>query len=377
MIDLLIDTHFFPLFLLAVFVLSWMVQLFFYWFFYWRLARFQQPPLPEKFPGVSVVISAHNEYHQLKENLPLILEQDYPEYEVLVVDHASDDDTRYLLSSLEEQYPKLKSITIREDLNFFSGKKFPLSIGIKSAHYPILLLTDADCRPATSRWIQEMVSGFGPNTEVVLGYSAYNKAKGILNKLIRFDTAHIAMQYLSFALAGIPYMGVGRNLSYLKEAFYRKNGFISHYQIRSGDDDLFINSVATSANTTIRINKESFTLSDPKQTLEKWITQKKRHLSTSIHYKIKHKLLLGAYSLSLLLFYTLFILLVSLSASTIPVLLLVLLRLVSQYVVFSGSMRRLDEKDLILFIPVLDLFMLLFNVSILVVNLFHKPGKWK
>jgi len=377
MIDLLVDTHFFPLVLLAVFVFSWMVQLVFYLWFYHPLTRFKHPSLPEKSPGVSVVISAHNEYHHLKENLPLILEQDYPQYEVLVVNHSSDDDTRYLLSSLEEKYPNLKSIAIREDLNFFTGKKFPLSIGIKSARYPILLLTDADCRPASSRWVREMASGFGSQTEVVLGYGAYNKTKGILNKLIRFDTAHIAMQYFSFALAGIPYMGVGRNLSYLKSAFYREKGFISHYQIRSGDDDLFINSVANAVNTAIRISPDSFTVSDPKRTPGEWITQKKRHLSTSTHYKFKHKSLLGAYSLSLLLFYALFVLMVSLSVSIYPVLFLFLARLVVQYVVFSKCLRKFDEKDLVPFVPVWDLAMLLFNSFILVANLFHKSKKWK
>ncbi|MCK9422999.1 MAG: glycosyltransferase [Bacteroidales bacterium] len=377
MIDLLIDTRFLPLCLLIVFAIAWILQLFYYWGLYWRLARFKPESHPEKETGVTVVICAHNEYHHLNENLPLILEQDYPEYEVLVVDHASDDDTQFLLSGLEEQYPHLNSIRIQEDLNFFSGKKFPLSIGIKSAHYSKILLTDADCRPASSRWIKEMSSAFGPRIEVVLGYGAYNKTKGLLNKLIRFDTAHIAIQYLSYALAGFPYMGVGRNLSYLKQVFYRNKGFISHYQIRSGDDDLFINSVANRSNTSIRINPESYTFSDPKQTLEKWITQKRRHLSTSIHYKFRHKLPLGIYSLSLLFFYTLFILLISLSVSVFPVLLLVFLRLITQYVVFARCLRQLNEKDLIPYLPFFDFLLLMFNLAILVSNVFRKTRKWK
>ncbi|MEI7981058.1 MAG: glycosyltransferase [Bacteroidota bacterium] len=377
MIDLLIDTRFLPLVLLIVFTISWMVQLVFYWGFYWRLARFSPESHSEPEPGVTVVICAHNEYHHLKDNLPLILEQDYPAFEVLVVNHASDDDTHYLLTSLAEQYPHLKSISIKEDLNFFSGKKFPLSIGIKSAHYSKILLTDADCKPASSRWIREMTSAFGSGIEVVLGYGAYNKTGGFLNKLIRFDTAHIAIQYLSYALAGIPYMGVGRNLSYLKQVFYRNKGFISHYQIRSGDDDLFINSVASGMNTSIRINPESHTFSDPKQTMGEWITQKRRHLSTSTHYKLRHKLPLGIYSLSLLLFYTLFILLVSISVSVFPVLFLVLLRLITQYIVLGRCMRQLNEKDLIPFIPFLDILLLIFNLTILLSNLFHKTGKWK
>jgi len=327
--------------------------------------------------GVSVVICARNEYLHLKENLPLILEQDYPAFEVLVVNHSSDDDTQYLLTSLAATYPNLKNITIQQDLNFFSGKKFPLSIGIKSARYDQVLLTDADCKPASRDWIRHMQSAFTPKIEVVLGYGSYSRSPGLLNRLIRFDTVHIAIQYLSYALAGIPYMGVGRNLSYLKQIFYRNNGFISHYHIRSGDDDLFINRVARRSNTAIMVHPDSYTLSDPKQTTGQWITQKKRHLSTSNLYKFSHKLLLGMYAFSLVAFYLLFILMLSLNWSAVPVLGLFFIRLVSQYVVFAGCMKKLNEKDLVVFLPFYEVLLLLFNAGIIISNIFHKPTRWK
>ena len=377
MIDLLVNMQLLSLLLLGVFTLTFIVQLFYYWAIYWRLGRFRSQTANHQPVGVSVVICAHNEYHHLKESLPLILEQDYPDFEVLVVNHSSDDDTRYLLNDLEERYPNLKTIVIKEDLNFFSGKKFPLSIGIKSAMYDLVLLTDADCKPASRDWIRHMQSAFIPNIEVVLGYGPYYRSPGLLNKLIRFDTAHIAIQYLSYALAGVPYMGVGRNLSYLKQVFYRHNGFISQYRIRSGDDDLFINRVASSLNTAIMVHPGSYTFSDPKQSLGSWITQKKRHLSTSHLYKFQHKLLLGLYAFSLVAFYGLFIVMMSLNWSVVPVLALFLLRLTSQYVVFSRCLKQLNEKDLLPFIPVFEIMLLLFNAGTWISNLFYKPVRWK
>ena len=377
MIDLTINTQFFPMILLGMFILAFLLQLFFHWVFFWRLGRHKNREAEERLNGVSVVICARNEYHHLKANLPLILEQDYPDYEVLVVNHSSDDDTHYFLTNLEKKYPHLKNIVIQQDLNFFSGKKFPLSIGIKSAKHDLVLLTDADCKPSSKDWIRHMQAAFTPKTEVVLGYGPYYRSNGLLNKLIRFDTAHIAIQYLSYALAGFPYMGVGRNLSYLKQVFYKNKGFISHYHIRSGDDDLFINRVAKRSNTAVMTHPDSYTFSAPKQTLGQWITQKKRHLSTSTHYKFKHKLLLGMYSFGLVLFYTLFILLVSLNWSVIPVLGLFLLRLVSQYVVFSRCMKQLNEKDLVVFLPFYEILLLLFNAGTMISNFFHKPTRWK
>ncbi len=377
MIDLLVNTQLLPLILLGIFSLAFLLQLFFYWIFFWRLARYKKHEVAEQPQGVSVVICARNECHHLKDNLPMILEQDYPEYEVLVVNHSSDDDTRYLLANYEKKYPHLKTIDIQQDLNFFSGKKFPLSIGIKSAKYNLVLLTDADCKPASKDWIRHMQSAFTPKTELVLGYGPYYRSKGLINKLIRFDTVHIAIQYLSYALAGLPYMGVGRNLSYLKQLFYKNKGFISHYHIRSGDDDLFINRVGNRSNTAIMTHPDSFTFSDPKQTLGQWITQKKRHLSTSNLYKFKHKLLLGLYAFSLISFYILFILLLSLNWSVIPVLGFFLLRLVSQYFVFARCMKQLNERDLVLFLPFYEILLLLINTGTMVSNFFHKPTRWK
>ncbi len=377
MIDYLFNRQLFPFILLGSFAFVFLVQQIFYWLIFWRLGRYRHPEPTSKLTGVTVVICAHNEYRHLKETLPLILEQDYPVYEVLVVNHSSDDDTRYLLTQLEEKYPHLTTIYIREDLNFFSGKKFPLSIGIKSAKYDQVLLTDADCRPASKEWIRQMQSAFTPKTEVVLGYSPYYRNPGILNKLIRFDTAHIATQYLGYALAGIPYMGVGRNLSYLKQVFYKNQGFISHYRIRSGDDDLFINRVANRTNTAIMVQPGSYTFSDPKDSLGKWITQKKRHLSTSHLYKFRHKLLLGLYAFSMAAFYGLFILLLACNWSPIPVLGIFLLRLISQYIVLAACMKKLNEKDLVPFLPVFEFLLMMFNFGILVSNMIRKPTRWK
>jgi glycosyltransferase involved in cell wall biosynthesis len=381
MIDNLFNKEFLPLTVFILFGFVFILQMGYYWLLFSRLVRFKgltdTPGPPHRKQPVTVVICAHNACHQLKENLPYILEQDYPEFEVLVVNHSSDDDTQYLLNNLEERYPHLTAITIHEDLNFFSGKKFPLSIGIKSAKHNLVLLTDADCKPVSNQWIDKMQSAYLPKTEVVLGFGPYIRRKGLLNKLIRFDTAHIAIQYLSFALAGIPYMGVGRNLSYKKQLFFKNNGFISHYRIRSGDDDLFINRVAKASNTAIMIHPGSFTVSEPKATLGQWITQKRRHLSTSVHYKPIHKYLLGVYSFSTFSFYALFVLLLSLGWSWIPVLLLVFLRLTSLIIVFTKCLRRLNEKDFILFVPFFEVLMMALNIGMATANFFKKPTRWK
>ncbi len=365
--------------LLLIFVVLLIIQLFYYGFFFLKFALYKEPATSSTSEGVSVVICARNEYHQLKENLPLILGQEYPDFEVVVVNHASEDDTTFLLSKMAEQYPQLKIVEIRENLNFFDGKKFPLSIGIKSATHDLVLLTDADCRPAGPRWITLMAAGFSGEKEIVLGYGAYEASRSFLNRLIRFDTAHIALLYLSFSLAGSPYMGVGRNMAYRKSLFYENKGFTSHYSIHSGDDDLFINRAATRKNTQVIADPESFTFSQPKKTFKDWRTQKKRHLSTGRYYRWRHKVLLGLYTFSTVMFYTFFIILMlfSLHYATFVVLMLFLVRLAFQLFVFRKTLVRLNEKGIWLLVPFFEILLILINGTLSVSALMSKETKWK
>ncbi|MDR0371436.1 MAG: glycosyltransferase [Prevotellaceae bacterium] len=241
-------------------------------------------------PPVSVIICAKNEEENLKKYLPVILEQDYPQYEVIVIDDASDDNTALLLSAFCEKYPHLYTTFVPHETKNFSTKKLGLTLGIKAAKHDILLLTDADCVPESKTWIGKMARNFTPGTDIVLGYGAYINHKGFLNKQITYETLFIAMQYMGMAAARKAYMGVGRNLAYRKETFKKKNGFVPFMAIRSGDDDLFVNHAADKRNVKIEVSSESITRSEAKENYRSWRYQKERHLSASPYYKQSTKI---------------------------------------------------------------------------------------
>lgn len=246
-------------------------------------------------------------------------------------------------------------------------------MGIKTARYEVVLLTDADCVPASEFWLQKMQEAYQPGIEIVLGYGAYYKAPGLLNKLIRFETFHSALQYFSYALAGHPYMGVGRNLSYKKELFFNNKGFSSINQIPGGDDDLFINKVATPTNTAIMIDPDAFTFSAPKKTWDEWWSQKSRHYSAARYYKPKYKRLLGLYSLSHALLYPLFF--ISLIAFNWWLALSVLgVRLIVQGIIWYKSMKKLNEGDLWPMFILFDLWMFVYYI-LFVPALWKKPKR--
>jgi glycosyltransferase involved in cell wall biosynthesis len=360
-----------------VFCAITVVQLFYYGWFFRRLAFYS--PLPKEHSQqhpVSVIICARDEAARLVTHLPGSLVQSYPSsHEVIVVNHNSQDDTRFLLDEFKKSFKGLHIVNLEHEAIGIPGKKYPLSMGIKEALYEIVLLTDADCVPASEFWMQKMQDGYRNGIEVVLGYSPYKKSPGFLNKIIRFDTFHTALQYLSYALAGLPYMGVGRNLSYKKDVFLRNKGFSAINHVAGGDDDLFINKVATKDNTAVVIDPDTFMLSEPKKTFTEWFRQKSRHYTTAKYYKPRHKLLLGLYSATHFLFYPLFI--ASLFFNWKIALIIFGVRFIIQGYTFQRSMKMLGEEDLFPWWWLLDMWMLGYYF-IFSSTLWQKPRKaWK
>jgi len=358
--------------MIGAFILIIAIQLFYYLFFFLRLSVYKKKTkqIHVEHP-ISVVICARDEAPNLANNLPGVLVQQYSTtHEVVLVNDNSEDETKYLIEEFKKSFKNLNPVLLSQEAKMINGKKFPLSIGIKSAKNETLLLTDADCVPASEHWMQLMQDGYDDDIEIVLGYGAYRKKPGILNKLIRFETFQTALQYFSYALAGLPYMGVGRNLSYKKEVFLRNKGFSSINQMPSGDDDLFINQVATKKNTAIVIEQDAHTISEPKTTFHDWMNQKYRHYTTSKYYKKKHAALLGIFALSQFLVYPVLIASLFFTPHYMVLISLWALRMLVQGAILRTTMKKLNELDLWPWFILFDFWSMFYY-------LFTLPSVWK
>ncbi len=360
------------------FVAVVIIQVIFYVFFFSKFAFAKKQKVSQKNIPVSVIICAKNEAENLKAFLPSVIAQDYPDFEIVLINDASKDDTLEVMEHFSKAHSNIKIVNVKSIEAFWGNKKYALTLGIKAAKNDYLLFTDADCKPVSKQWIKKMSSHFSNKKSIVLGYGAYGKInKSFLNKLIRFETLVTAINYFSFAKLGMPYMGVGRNLAYTRKEFFNANGFINHIKIRSGDDDLFVNQMATVRNTALCYTSGSFTKSTPKKTFDAWFKQKRRHVSTAKHYKLKHKVLLALLYASNLLFWILSILLLTTLYKWKIVLALFLTRIILQYTVMGLSSKKLKELDLIFFIPFLEIFLIVMQLTIFINNLVSKPNHWK
>ncbi len=258
-----------------------------------------QKKLADSDAGVSIIVCAHDEESNLKELIPLLLAQDYPSFEVIIVDDRSNDDTYDYLLELKTNTPKLKMVRVESAPGNMNGKKYGLTLGVKAASHDLLLLTDADCRPASDKWVAEMAKGFRSDSiQFVLGYSPYKTEKGLLNNFIQWETSITAINYLGSAGLGGAFMGVGRNLAYRKSYFLNNKGFNAHMKVTGGDDDLYVNAHANSKNTVAIVAPEALVYSVPKKTFSSYWKQKLRHLSVGKRYKAGDKINLGLWSFS-------------------------------------------------------------------------------
>lgn len=290
-----------------VFFVGLAIQLFYILILFGRLSFFHRPnqgPDTSEKEGVTVLIAAHNERTNLKKLIPILFEQDYPNFEVMVVNDRSYDGTKRILEKLMEVYPKLRTVTVGYTPGHVTSKKYALTLGIKVAKNDVLLLTDADCWPVSEKWISLMTAPVRSGGKIFsLGFSQYDSKGSFLNKWIQFETLWTGIQYISFALWNAPFMGVGRNLCYRRSFFMDKKAFKGLWQIECGDDDLFVNLYANGKNTAVVVNPESITLSEPKTTWKTYFTQKKRHFHAGKYYKGKNKLKVGWYAFSHLIFW--------------------------------------------------------------------------
>ena len=366
------------LFTLYFFIVVVAIQLAYYLIIFGKFAFAKVQKSNPKRISISVIVCAKNEAENVIRFIPLLAEQNYPDYEIILIDDASSDNTLEIFEEFEKQYGNIRLVKVKNNEAFWGNKKYALTLGIKSAKKDYLLFMDADCYPATKDWISTISAQFTMQKTIVLGYGGYEKiANSFLNKMIRFETLLTAVQYFSWAKIGRPYMGIGRNLAYKKDEFFNVNGFISHIQIRSGDDDLFINQVAKSKNTTICYAPESFTYSEPKKSYKDWFTQKRRHVSTASLYKSFDKIQLALFYVSQLLFIILSVILLAFQYQWIVVLSLIGFRYLFTWVILGFSAGKLKEKDVMYWFPIIEIVLIFTQLNIFITNIFSKPVHWK
>ena len=360
-----------------VFLLVTVGLLLFYLFTWRRMAKHM--PSNDKFsklPFVSVIICAKNEQNNLSQFLEFVLSQKYPDFEVLVVDDNSTDDSLTVLKEFKKKYSQLKVLTLQAEKSSF-GKKQVLEFGIEHAKSDYLVMTDADCKPLSASWLVGIVNGFADGSELVLGVSLYSKLKGTVNSIIQNDTGFIAANYLSMAASGFPYMSVGRNVAYKRSLFEKVGGFKSHYHIPSGDDDLLINQMPKKTKVNLIYNKGSQTESVPKLSFKSYFSQKIRHVSAGMKYNKRNLLILSLYYSFTTLWYLLIPSLIYCSDELLLISTFIIVKKVAMYSFIQRIFLKIGVRSILIKTIFSDILSIgIHNYAVIRTIFKSKVGKW-
>jgi len=358
-------------------ILTFAIQIYYYTNVFGRLAftSKKKPLSSDPLPPVSVIICARNEYVALQKHLKLVLDQDYPEFEVIVVNDCSEDDSEILLASMQIQYPHLNFRTIVKDEIYAHGKKMALGVGIKAARHDFLLFIDADCYPASPQWLRQMQSRFTEKTDIVLGYTRLVNNRA----WIRADRLMQAFHYLGKALKHKPYMGIGSNLAYRKNLFFNNKGFDMRITENLREDRIFINKVATSTNTAVALSPEAVTISTLRISAKRWRRERHEELRSFALCRSNRYPQLSEVLWRLLFFAGMAMAIVQNvdNVSREPILFsllgLIIIRFSLQLTVFIKAKKRLGEKGLIFMLFLWDLIFPFIYLSLIFSS--HMPHR--
>ncbi len=348
------------------------IQGFFFITILWKHTLYKHPKKNKFTPPVSIVVAAKNEETNLSRLIIELLRQEYPCFEIIIVDDQSTDNSLSILKSIKSNLFSFISISKPSDI--ISSKKNALTEGINKAKYSWILLTDADCLPASTRWVSNMVNHIEKNTEIVLGISPNHNPNNFLSKYIQFESFYTFLQYSTASLCNIAYMGVGRNLMY-KKSLFMKQGFSPFNQIKSGDDDLFVNHHSNNKNTTICLTPEAYTYTSPKESIKDYLSQKRRHTSVGNSYTTKSKILTGLFFMSFGLSYV--ILVLSIPHKNIVVFSFSIILLALKQLCFTLINKKRAFSERICFFIFYDFIYFLYLSYSLVINLRKTKVEWK
>jgi cellulose synthase/poly-beta-1,6-N-acetylglucosamine synthase-like glycosyltransferase len=326
---------------------------------------------------VSIIICAHDEEENLRELIPQLLNQNYPEFEIIIVNDRSNDHTFDYMLSLTKNDKRIRLVNVDHIPAHVNRKKYSLTLGIRAAKHEWLLLTDADCRPAGLNWIAQMSSAFQESTLFVIGFSPYQKSKGFLNLFIRFETILTALQYISFALLKNPYMAVGRNLAYRKSFFLAEKGFNQYMNITGGDDDLFVNQHANGGNTKIIVGRDATIVTYPEKSWRSFLKQKTRHLSVGRYYKFKHKFWLGLFLFSWLIVWLTILPVALFSGLHLWILAAMLIRMGLLVQTLRTGLQRFGHNFELWTVPFLDFLFSIYYLTTGLITIGTKKVRWK
>lgn len=328
-----------------------------YWLIFYLKFAISKPSKksPKRIP-VSVILYVKNQMSEIVDVLPKLLSQQYHDFEVVIVNNASTDDTLEICKEFASLYPNIRIVDVINNEAFWGSKRYALTLGIKASRHEYLLFVDCDTQIPSDNWLWQMSAQFTLNKTIVLGMTQYTKSKDFFNKWIRFEHTFTQLQNFSFSRFVTPYNLVAKNVGYKKEEFYKVNGFIEHMNDVQNEQEFLLKKIATSKNVTVCDEPLSTIFIPTPKNNKEWKIEKKRQLKVLKQMSFGAKFLHTLHHLTRIILLPITVILLCWLYQPIVVLSIYFILFLLRWLVFSLALNKFNQKDIKIWYPIFEMF---------------------
>ena len=209
--------------LLAAYAGVFIIQMYFLLGVYLKLAWHKKEnfnPAPHQ---VTIMLSLRNEEERIREMMTKFTELPFEDYQVMVINEVSEDNTLEILNVLAETNPRIKVTSLSQETRFM--EKQAINIGLKGAQSPWIVQLPPTTGSISQEWLTKLTGLLDKDTDAVIGYTNVERNKGFRNLLCRMERFHQFMLSGSWILAGMPFVFSENNVLFNKSMYFDTLGF--------------------------------------------------------------------------------------------------------------------------------------------------------
>ncbi len=226
----------------GVAVLLWFLLMMYTLLFHFRLALYKIPlPSGSGQVPVSVIMIERNEEANLVKNLPGWLSMGYPDYEVLVVDDFSEDNSLSTLGLMKQQYRRLKFTGLSQETRF--SQKLSRNLAMKAATHDRVVFVNPTMEMPVHHWLPAIGAAFDKGKQMVVGYTATKPAKGFYHTMFRIESFFQQAESMAFCLNGLPFVAGEENIAFEKKAYFDLSGFAGKMREHYLNMEIIVNAI--------------------------------------------------------------------------------------------------------------------------------------
>jgi len=356
----LVTLHGFYLALALVFAVLFIISILFLFLFTGRIL-FRKKIQHSTAAPLSLIYTVRNEETRLKNNMAPVLSINGVDFEVIVVDDFSQDNSFQVLGMLRGRSDRLKVSTLQQETRF--STKMAQNLALKAASFEWILTVPISYENASIEWISGISNALDFNKTVVLSYCSAQNSGGFINRIYRIENYLSFTKSVGYILNNFPFVYSEENVAFQKKKYFEIGGHGLKISEQYANLELLINFFIRKKTTSILF--ESVTAIKKTEDLiwNDYLDILKKSLRIEKHLSGSKKAMLAFDEITKLLFPPVTVVVIILLFDLWPLFsALLLIMFIARLVIIKIMQNRLNERKIFISSLLYDLIVPYFKL---------------